>query len=243
MFRRMIAIAGFFLIIFAAFNEAVGAGKGGWSIGADIGIINSSQTDMNTLISRANTRASGISASQLGNAWEGGGYISYRLSGSMLALQFRPSYFYQSTDGRGGGQSYEYSLNGFTAFPIFRFYMLEDKSMAFYSQVGIGFGFITGKIKEGSAEVKFSGNDMGYLGGLGAEFCFFGGNHCFSVEGNIRILTMERVEADSVSGTFSSGPPASLSQAQRGKEVELDDADLGVSMSGIQGLVGYIYYF
>lgn len=216
---------------------------GSWSIGANIGITNADQDDMNTLISRANSRV-GITTSQLGNAWEGNAFISYRLSGSSLALQFRPSFFYQVEEGKDGSASYDYSVTGFTAFPIFRFYMLEDKTMAFFSQVGIGIGFVKGEIKEGNASVKFSGNDLGYLAGLGAEFCFFGGNHCMTVEGNLRILNMERVIADSHSGTFdTSGGNPSLSQGEKNKEVELDGEDLAVSMSGIIGTIGYTFYF
>lgn len=210
-------------------------GKGGWSWGANFGVANTGQDDMNTLISRANTRTSGLSLSSLGNALEVNAFISYRTK-SLLALQFRPSYAWQKETGSG----HEYSISAITAFPVARFYMLESKSVKFFSQFGVGFGYVNGRIKENGGgsvgAIDFSGNSMGYMGGLGAEFCF--GDHCINVEGNLRVLSVERVtSSDSGSGLAANGATVD------GKEVELDSRDLSVSLSGVQGLVGYTMYF
>lgn len=227
-----------------------GGGGEGWSLGLSGGITAATQTDFNTLIKRANARASGISTSELGNAWELNGHFGYRFSGSIVAMQFRPSYFTQSADGSGGtgatAGDYDYKINGFTLFPMFRFYLLESAYVKFYTQVGIGFGFITGSIKEVDYEVDFSGNDMGYMGGLGAEFCFMGGPHCMSLEGNMRYLSIGRLKASRVTGTPATGSNGSLSQPTTSggpNELELDERDLEATLSGIQGFLGYIYYF
>src|SRR5258708_2688016 len=63
-----------------------------WSIGLLGSIVTSNQSDMNILITRANTRST-ISTPQFGNAYEFGGYIQRRITGSSLALQLRPSYY------------------------------------------------------------------------------------------------------------------------------------------------------
>ena len=64
----------------------------------------------------------------------------------------------------------------------------------------------------------------------------------FSIGGNFRFLSVERLEGDNDSCTFNtSGGDPSLSQCD--PEIELDNEDVGVTMSGIIGQVGYIYYF
>lgn len=248
----------FFTICFLVSSSVFAFGRGrsgGWSLGVNAGIINASQEDMNTLIARANSREGGISTSKLGNAWELAGFISYRLKGSSLAWQLRPSYFLQAEKGQNSqGMNFNYAVNGFTVFPVLRWNMLEDKTIKFYSQFGVGWAFISGSIEEDgntdgqTARVDFNGNDMGYMAGLGAEFCFFGGSHCFNIEGNLRFLSVERLVASSHSGTFDTNPSApSLSQpsgsSPASQEVELDSNDVGVSLSGVQGFVGYIFHF
>lgn len=230
----------FLILCFSVSTAYARGGGGGWSLGANLGITASDQTDMNTLITRANSRDS-ISTGQFGNAWEFSGYISYRTSG-MLALQFRPSYYYSTTDGTGSGGSYDYSVTGFTLFPIFRFYLLENNYIKFFTQVGVGWGFLFGEVKEGAASAEFSGNAMGSVAGLGAEFCFTK-NHCVSVEGNFRLLSVERVVSDASTDNFATGANPSLSQSTAGSEIELDNADLSATMSGVQGFIGYVFYF
>ncbi|MCB0341459.1 MAG: hypothetical protein H6626_13750 [Pseudobdellovibrionaceae bacterium] len=240
--------------MFLIASESFAAGKGGWSMGGNLGVTNANQSDMNTLRSRANTRESGISTSDLGNAWEGNFILSYRPSKGSLAFQLRPSFFYQNSDGsNSAGRKFEYGMQGYTVFPVLRWYLLEDKTIKFFSQFGVGWAFASGTIKEdnatsdGAAELDFSGDDMGYLVGLGSEFCFSRGQHCINFEGSFRILPIPRLIADSVSGAFDSsapyGSPDSLSQATSGREVELDETDLSATLSGVQVFLGYLYYF
>ncbi len=246
MLTSMVRLLAIFMTILPAMGSlAAKGGGGGWSLGLNLGITAADQADLNKLSTRSNQRAGGITTPQLGNAWEGNGFISYRFSG-MTAFQLRLGMMYQNGDGSDAlGNNYEYGLIGVTVFPMFRFYLLEDTMIKFYTQLGLGWGTVSGEIKEGANSLDFSGNDLGYLGGIGAEFCFISPNHCFSLEGNLRILAIERLKASSVSGDFTSGSPspASLSQAQNGKEVELDGNDLGVTLSGIEGFVGYNFYF
>lgn len=212
-------------------------GSGGFAFGGGLGITTSSQSDMNSVIKATNTAVTGVSTSEMGNAWEGHAFIEYRTSG-MLALQFRPSFYYLAESSSGG---YDYSYLGFTIFPIARFYLLEDKYIKFFTNLGVGWGSLNGEIKEAdqSASVKFSGNNLGYLAGLGAEFCFFGSSHCLAVEANLRVIGIERMTVDSTSGTFSRG----ITQHGKGQELELNDRDFGSNMSGMNVSLGYAFHF
>jgi Outer membrane protein beta-barrel domain len=229
----------FVLSLMVSVSSWAQGGTGNWAFGGALGITASSQDDINSAISQANAGEGGISTGQLGNAWELYGFIQYRFGGSWLAFQLRPTYFTQSEDGKNGsGETYEYSVNGYSVFPIARFYMLENNYIKFFSQLGIGFGVVNGEHKEEGNSIKYHGADMGYLLGLGAEFCLWGGPHCISVEGNMRYLSVDRVVADSATGTLYG-----LSQASANQEVETGNNDLQVTMSGIQGFLGYAFHF
>lgn len=238
---------GTIVLAFGFSNLAMAAGGDeGWSFGGALGIVATDQSDINNCISKANAGEGGISVGQLGNAWEGFGFMQYRFSGTWLAVQLRPSYFFQSEDGKNAaGQKYEYSVSGYTVFPMARFYMLESPYIKFFSQVGIGFGVVSAEHKEESNSIKYAGADMGYLFGLGAEFCIAGGPHCISVEGNFRYLSIDRVVASDASGSLYG-----ISQGSKDREVEVgiqgdstSGNDLHVSVSGIQGFVGYAFHF
>jgi hypothetical protein len=218
-----------------------GGGLGGGNqIGFEAGVIQSEQEHMNTLISRANTRAGGISTPAMNQAYEFTAHYGYRFNGSIIAVLFRPSYFYQQSKGSGGGSSYNYGVNGFTFFPMLRLYPLENDMMKFFMNFGIGYGRSSGTIEEGANKIDFAGDAFGTLLGLGAEFCYDA--HCLAVEGNYRYLKMERNIAGDVTGDFSTAGN-SLSRASKNKEVEMDGTDLAVRMSGLQMLVGYVYHF
>lgn len=223
----------FFTVAFLSFgfSSAYAAGQGGWSIGANLGFINADQTDINNEIEET---ASG--ASKFGNAWEGNAHVGYRMSGSSLGISFRPSYFFYSAE---KGTATEFNLKGFTIFPMLKWYMLEDQTIKFYSQFGIGYGRMSGTIEESGATVDFSGGNLGYQAGLGAEFCF-SGSHCLNVEGSLRFLSVERFNADSVTGTFSG---TTIDQAVKGEEFEVNGRDFAASMSGVLAMMGYTLYF
>jgi hypothetical protein len=215
-----------------------------WSVGVLGGIVTSTQSDLNTLITRANTRVGGISTGQFGNAYEFGGYIQRRLNGSIIALQLRPSYYMASTTGTGTGGTFAYSLTGYTVAPLIKLYILESAGVKLYLVGGINYGILNGKIQEASATVEFKGSNVGYQGGIGTLFCFGQkGAHCISLEGNVRYLFIERNLVSSSTGTFSQSNPASVSQSGNGQELELDQKDLATTMSGVQGLLGYQYNF
>lgn len=222
---------------------ARGGGGGGMSgnnsIGLGVGTVDTSQEHMNTLIQRANTREGGITTGTLNRAYEGAAFYQYRFDGSIIALQLRPSFFYEAEDGTGASGKFEYSVIGFTVFPLLRIYPLENEFMKFYMQFGLGYGRANSVIREGPAEAKFSGGAFGTTMGLGAEFCFAPG-HCLFTEGNYRYVVIERNMASSVTGTFASD---SLSQAVQKEEVEWDRVDLQTRMAGLQFLFGYTFYF
>ncbi len=216
-------------------GSAFAAGGGGASIGFFIGTTGSSQADINSLIDSQNSSV-GISTGKLTSALEFSAHWSYRFS-NMLGLHFRPSYFTQSQTGSGTGGSFDYAVSGFTLFPMIRLFLLENNYIKFFTQVGIGWGFANGEVKEAGFSAKFSGNASGFLGGIGAEFCI-ADVHCINVEGNIRYLPIERMTYDSTSGT-NTNPILT----QVAGEVEINGSDLSTSMSGIMGVLGYTYYF
>lgn len=237
-------VAGSLLSIPAA-HAAYGGGGGGSGtmLGILAGITTTEQEHMNALITRANQREGGISTSSMNTAYEIAGQIGYRFSGSIYAALFRPSFLYQASKGTGASGDFNYSVTGFTVFPILRIYPLENDFMKFFMQVGLGYGRASSTIEEGSAKVDFAGDAFGTTMGMGAEFCIVA-SHCISAEGNYRYLKIERNLASSVSGTFSRDATSpSISQPAVNKEVEIDDADLAVRMSGLQFLLGYTYRF
>ena len=232
-------LAAFVLLSTLNAHAAPGGAGGGHSIGVGLGLSNADQEHMNTLITRANTREGGISVSDLDSGYEGFVFYQYRFSGTMFALQLRPSFFYQNESGNGTSGKFEYGLTGFTFFPIFRLYPLESDFIKFYMQLGLGYGRADSEIQEGTASVKAVGGAFGSITGLGAEFAF-SPNHSITFEGNYRYLTMERNIAKSTSGTFANN---SLSQAEKDRELELDDVDFAIRLSGLQFIFGYTYTF
>jgi hypothetical protein len=215
-------------------------GGGGHSIGGFLGFASPGQDDLDLLVDRANTRAGGISTDPLGQGYDLSFLYQYRFSGSMFALVFRPSFFSQSTKGSaGGGQDYKYSLTGFTFFPMLKLIPLENDFIKFFMQIGIGYGRLSGTIQEDTAKIDFSGGNFGAISGLGAEFCF-SDSHCMVLEGNLRYLPFERNKATKVSGTFATD---SLTNAVDGQEVEIENRDLGSTLSGLVANLGYIFTF
>ncbi len=220
-----------------------GGGGGGMEIGIGGGIISSNQAQMSTLITRANSRAGGISTPAMNSAYEISTHFGYRFSGTMFALLFRPTYFYQVSTGSGGGGNYNYKLTGFTFFPMLRVIPLENEFMKFFLQIGLGYGRANGTIEENGAQVDFVGDAFGTQAGMGAEFCFSGA-HCIALEANYRYLNNTRNIASSATGTFvTTGTNPSLSQAALNQEVELDGDDLQTKMGGLQFLVNYAMHF
>lgn len=215
-------------------------GKGGFSFGGMLGLASTGgQTDINAMIGDANTGADGpISTGELTSGMEYIAHASYRFSGSMVEWQFRPSYFTASSTGTGtGGVDYNYEASGFTMFSVWRFVILESKIFKFFGNTGLGWAFVDGNVQENAYNVKFKGNGMGVLGGLGAEFCFTA-SHCMVVEGNVRYLPIQRTIVKS-SSAASSGNHSSPANG----EYEYNNSDVGISLSGIVGTLGYTFRF
>jgi hypothetical protein len=235
-------------LIFGAISASAARGGGGalsggaWSFGLQGGTIGSTQDQMNTMISRANTRSGvgPLTNGQLSSAYEFAGYISYRFSGTMFEASLRPSYFFQASTGTGlGSSSYQYSINSYTIFPIMKIYPLESDFMKVYLQMGLGYGRISGAIDEGTAHAAYIGDAFGTVFGMGSQLCFYP-SHCAVIEGNYRYLKAERTIVTASSGTFASG---SLSNSGVNSELELDNTDVSANMSGLLFQIGYTYKF
>lgn len=218
-------------------TAAFAKGKGGFSFGGMLGLVSTgAQTDINKMINDANTRAT-ISTGEMSSAMEYTAHAAYRFSGSMVEWQFRPSYYTASETGTGTGGSFDYEVTGFTLFSVWRFVILESNVFKFFGNTGIGWAFIDGSVKEASHTIKYDGNAMGIMGGLGAEFCFTK-NHCMTVEGNVRYLPIVRTIVDSNSSDGTNGHDGAS-----GEEYEFNGTDVGVSLSGIVGTLGYTFRF
>lgn len=245
LFARLTVLFGAICIMGFSHNAQAARGGGGGGGGNTFGIVggvsNSSQDYLNTLITRANSRASvgPVNTPALNSAYELGMQYGYRFSGTMFTALFRPTYFYQPTTGTGLNGSYNYSVTGFTVFPMLRITPLENDFMRFFMQIGLGYGRANTKIEEGTATLNAVGDAFGTVLGLGAEFCITS-SQCISVEGNYRYLRMERNIATDATGTFASD---SLSRAAQNREVELDGDDLQIRMGGLQLLAGYAIHF
>lgn len=239
---RLLIILVLGLIFCSAPVWAIGGGAGGQNgFGFHLGLVTATQGPINTLIKRANARAGEgpISTSELNSAYEVAVSYTYRFSGTVFALHFRPSYFYQVQDGSGNLGSYKYDLQGYTIFPMFRLYPMENDFMKFFMQIGLGYGQLNGKIQEGPSSAKFSGGGFGTMVGMGTEFCF-SPNHCLSLEGDYRYLTMQRNIVDSTTNDFQSD---SIANNGNGSELETDGADLATRMGGLMFMLGYQMWF
>lgn len=232
-----------------AFAQRRGGGGGGLfggssSLGVGMSLITANQKDLNAIMDATATQYPGaFSTKNLGSAYEFYAQYHFRFSGSMIGLVFRPSYFTQSSKGNCGGGECNYSVSGFTMFPILRLTPLENSFIKFYMQAGIGFGSMSTEVTEGGsvapAKATFSGSSLGQMAGIGVDFCFTP-SHCLTIEGNARYMPVERNIVSSQSGTFYSG---GFSQIGNGMEAEYNGNDLSTTMSGLQGILGYTMNF
>lgn len=212
-------------------------GGGSFSVGLGLALSTADQTGMNGMIDAAKT-AVGSSASKMGTATEYVGHVTFRFANGYTAIQLRPTLFSQSSSGSGSDGSHDYSLDGYTIFPLARIIPLSNDFIDFYVQGGLGYGKLNGSVKNGSSKAEFSGSAFGMQVGLGAEFCFVP-DHCFNLEGNYRYMPIERNVVSSASGS-----PHGTSQAIANKELEDgNNNDIGTTLSGISGLISYTFNF
>lgn len=249
-FKKMsFFIAAILIISIFSIQDANAAGRGGGGgrglsgdmfLGIGISTVSSGQNDLNGAIDDAAVSAS-ANTKNLGSAWDIYANWGVRFSGTSYAFIFRPSYFMQKTEGTGTGGNYDYNLTGYTVFPIFRVYPLENAFIKFYMQGGLGYGSLNGEITAGSKNLQFNGSAFGALGGIGVDFCFTDA-HCLSIEGNLRYMPIER-NVTTGGNCAAGGDIPGISQCGGSSEVERGGADLKTSMSGVQGLIGYTMNF
>ncbi len=213
---------------------------GDMSLGVGVSTVSASQEGISGAIDDAISN-NGANIKSLGSALEFYANWGIRFSGTTYALIFRPSYFTQSTDGSSSTQSFKYELSGYTLYPLFRLYALENSFIRFFMQAGVGYGSLSGKVTAGARNVDFKGSAFGAIGGIGVDFCFTG-SHCLSIEGNLRYMPIERNLVSGGNCTASSQIPG-ISQCSSGSELERNGNDLSTTMSGVQGLVGYTMNF
>jgi hypothetical protein len=215
-------------------------GGGAFAVGLGVALSTAEQTGINGMIDSAKA-AVGSSASKLSSATEYVGMLTFKFANGYTAVQLRPSLFSQSSSGSGSDGSHDYSLSGYTIFPLARLIPLSNDFIDFYLQGGLGYGKLDGSVKNGTREAKFSGSAFGMQVGLGAEFCFVP-EHCFNIEGNYRYMPIERNVVSS--GTGPGNLPHGTSQAQPDKELEDGNGnDIATTLSGISGLISYTFNF
>jgi hypothetical protein len=215
-------------------------GGGAFNVGLGVALSTAEQTGINGMIDSAKA-AVGSSASKLTSATEYVGYITFKFANGYTAIQLRPTLFSQSSSGSGSDGGHDYSLSGFTIFPLARIIPLSNDFIDFYIQGGLGYGKLDGTVKNASREAKFSGSAFGMQAGLGAEFCCVT-EHCFNIEGNYRYMPIARNVVSS--GTGPANLPYGTSQAQADKELEDGNGnDVATTLSGISGLISYTFNF
>jgi Outer membrane protein beta-barrel domain len=213
--------------------------KGGTlSIGVGIGMGSFEQDGLNEAIRNAKTN-SGATTGEMNSAVEYMGFATYRFANNIIALQIRPAFFSQTSNGSGTGGAFDYSLTGYSVFPLVRFIPLSNDIIDFYLQGGLGYGNLKGTITNGARKVEFGGSSFGTQVGVGADFCFLP-EHCFGVEGNYRYLPVERNKVTSASGALPDG----IGQGSVNHELENSSGDdVGTKLSGITGVVTYSFNF
>lgn len=213
------------------------AKDGGVSFGIIGGQSSAEQKHINTLRTRSNMAAEGISTGDLTNAWEFGAFLQF--ASSMWAFQLRPAYFTQSEDGTASnGDVYEYSVTGYSVTGLFKLYPLQSNELRLFFQAGVAWGNLEVDIQENDFKATAAGSNLGYQIGIGLEMMF--GIHSIFLEGNWRFLPIERNIVTSTTGTPRDD---SATQYGKDKELEFDDRDLSTSMTGMQLLVGYALNF
>lgn len=231
-------------VMFAlAFFQTLQARAGEISLGVSFGFVNNDLTDLDDLIVSANADgATGpITTKQLGNGYEVAAILGYRFDGTVWAVHLQPSYYFNSEDGTGDTGTFEYGVTALVAMPMLRVYALENDFLSLFFQFGVGWAQMYGKINEGPDQTEFSGSNLGYQGGVGLAMCY-AKMHCLNVEANLRFLEVERsiVDETTSGGTHATGR---VTQAVQGQELEVDGRDLGIDLSGLQFLAGYVFRF
>lgn len=231
-------------LLFSATSHAAKkrGGKGAFaggsiSVGFGIGFSTAEQTGINDIIKNAKA-ANQASTSELKSATEYMFHGTFRFSNGYVALQLRPTLFQQAESGSGTAGSYNYSLSGFTVFPLIRLIPLSNDLIDFYIQGGLGYGKLNGDITNGPTKISFTGSNFGAQAGLGADFCFVP-DHCIGVEGNYKYLPIQRNIVTSTSGGLSNN----ITQSAVDSELEVNGSDLATQLSGITGIVSYTFNF
>ena len=236
---KMMTVALLSLFLFSTGAQARGRSGGGGtgitgdgSIGIGLSFISPGQDDLNSVIDANNTSQS-KSTDKLSSGYELHLDYQTRFTGTIYALQFRPTYFTQSSSGSG----YDVKLTGYSFFPILRIYALENAFIHFFFQTGVGYGKLSGTMSGPPGSINWSGESFGLMGGIGAEFMMTA-DQAIVVEGNLRYMPIPRNIASSVNGA-----PTNFSRASAGYELETNFHDVQTSMSGFQGLIGYQLMF
>jgi len=200
---------------------------GNHSLGFAASLTGPSQSDVNSWVASLNT----VGTKELSTGYELMADYQYRFDRTMFSLLFRPSFLSQSADG-GGVSS---SISSFTFFPLFRIYPLENNFIQLFMQVGVGYGSASLKLEKSGVSGSYSNSAFGALAGIGVNFCF-NANHCAVVEGNFRYLPIERLE-----GNAGGSLGGNITQANG--ELEKNNKDFGVTLTGVQGIIGYRFTF
>lgn len=212
--------------------------SGEHSLTFGLGMITSDQDDLNDVITEANASGSG-NVDKLTSGMEYFVQYGIRFDRSWWGFVFRPSMMTQSSSGTVSGANHKVEVTGMAFFPMIRMVPLENDLIKLFFQFGLGYGEMSGRLKQGSNSVKFEGSAFGSIAGLGVDFCF-SASHCITVEGNLRYLPIERNLITSGSTTGMTGVNTGIGA---GGELERQNLDVATTMSGVQGLVSYTLFF
>lgn len=246
-FFKITVITLFMILFFTEYSFAQSPRKFGrgkltksspYSIGIGMSMDLIDQEGLNQTINSART-ISGANTGTLKVAYEYFGYISMRFYNPMYMVQFRPSYFTQTSKGAGLDGAYNYDLKGFAAFGFFRMIPITFDFLTLYAQAGIGFAKIDGKITNASRYSNFNGTGFGTQVGVGTNV-FLYPEHAFGLELNYRYLPIVR---NLVTGSSATAPDG-VGQAISNRELENTVGnDISTHLTGIIGAITYTFNF
>lgn len=226
--QPIVFISVFISIVLLLSNEVFAARRGGGASGSHsmaFGAlyVSPSQDDLNKFISDQGA----VGTQSLGTGYEIYFQYSYRFSGTMWGIAFRPGFFTQ----KASGGATDVAITGITFTPLLRIHALENDFIKFFFQIGVNYGNATVKMSEpGGTSGTYDGNAFGGMGGIGVSFCFTE-SHCMTIEGNARYLPIMPVTG--------SGNTLTESGWQGNGELERSNNDVRVSLGGFQAALAY----
>lgn len=213
------------------YEKARGPLDGVHSIGIGIGLLTTTQNDLNSHFDAVNA-ASSAGAEKFKTAKEIDLHYQYRMGLSRTAFEFRPSYFWQNAS----GGAYDYDLSAYLFFINAKYYYFEGDYSRLYVAFGVGYGSLFGSIIQPAGRFEITGSAYGPQVGLGYELCNF--------EKDCLILGVDYRDLEIKSNKVSGGNGTILGlNAANGQELEYNGTNVKTYLGGFLGRIAYQFSF